>query len=344
MVDMERLVVDGWGKFVGKKDNQIVVKEKGSKLHQVVADKLRQVVITGGGSISFDAMELLAKNGVDLIVVDWRGKVTAKLSSPEMRTVSTRKEQYFAYTDERGVQLAKGYVTAKLKNQYALLGTWAKTRRDSDPSSAARLMGHRQEILGIIDSVDKIDGKDIERVRGSLIGLEGSCSNLYWKGFGEIIKDDFEFTDRSGRNAEDGVNAMLNYGYAILEGDVHRAIHFAGLDPYGGYLHADRPGKPSLVLDLMEEFRQQVVDKNVMALVQKKMVSPDDFTIKEGRCWLADHVRKTLIKKILGKLEDYVKWKNQNIRWCDLILKQARNTAKYLRKETPEYEGFYLRW
>ncbi len=343
---MDRLVVDGWGKFVGKEDNRIVVKEKGSKLHQEVAEDLRQVVITGGGSISFDALKLLGKNGVDLVVIDWKGKVTAKLSSPEMRTVSTRKEQYFAYKDERSVELAKGYVTAKMKNQYALLGTWAKTRKDTRPTEADDLMRFRRAVSDMIYSIDKdkFEGGSIEEVRDSLIGLEGKCSTFYWKGFGKIVKDDFEFEERSGRHAEDGINAMLNYGYALLEGEVHRAVHFAGLDPFGGYLHADRPGKPSLVLDLMEEFRQQVVDRKVMSMVQKGEVSSSDFDVKEGRCWLSDDVRKKLIKKILGKMEDYVKWKNKNIRWSDLILKQARNTGKFLRGETKEYECFYLRW
>lgn len=341
---MDRLVVDGWGKFVGKEDNRIVVKEKGSKLHQEVAEDLRQVVITGGGSISFDALKLLGKNGVDLVVIDWKGKVTAKLSSPEMRTVSTRKEQYFAYKDERSVELAKSYVAAKMKNQYALLGTWAKTRKDTRPTEADDLMRFRRAVSDMIDNLDDLEGKHIEDVRDSLIGLEGKCSTFYWDGFSEIIRADFEFKKRSGRNAEDGVNAMLNYGYALLEGEVHRAIHFAGLDPYGGYLHADRPGKPSLVLDLMEEFRQQVVDRKVMSMVQKGEVTPSDFKIKEGQCWLPDRIRKNLIKKILGKMEDYVKWKDRKIRWSDLILKQARNTGKYLRGETNEYEYFYLRW
>lgn len=341
---MERLVVDGWGKFVGKKDNQVVVKEKGSKLHQIVAEDLRQVVITGGGSISFDAIELLAKNGVDIVVIDWKGNVTAKLSPPEMRTVSTRKEQYFAYKDERGVHLAKKFVTAKLKNQYALLGTWAKTRKDTAPVEAEMLMSMRKSIGDLIDRVDETKGDDIEEERGTLIGIEGRASNLYWKGFSEIIKGEFEFEDRSGRNARDGVNAMLNYGYALLEGEVHRSIHFAGLDPYGGYLHADRPGKPSLVLDLMEEFRQQLVDRRIMSMIQKKQVSPSDFSIKEGRCWLSDDVRKSLIKKILQKMEDHVKWKNRNVRWCDLVLKQARDVGKYLRGETNKHTCFYLRW
>lgn len=341
---MERLVVDGWGKFIGKKDNQVVVKEKGSKLHQIVAEDLRQVVITGSGSISFDAIKLLAKNGVDIVLIDWKGDVTAKLSAPEMRTVSTRKEQYFAYKDERGVNLAKKFVMAKLKNQYALLGTWAKTRKDTEPVEAEMLISYRKSIKDLIDRVEGVKGDNIESERGTLIGLEGRGSKLYWNGFSEITKEAFGFQDRSGRNARDGVNAMLNYGYALLEGEVHRSIHFAGLDPYGGYLHADRPGKPSLVLDMMEEFRQQVVDRKVMSMIQKKEVSPSDFTVKEGRCWLPDGVRKNLIKKVLQRMEDYIKWKNRNIRWCDLVLKQAREVGKYLRGETNEYECFYLRW
>jgi CRISPR-associated protein Cas1 len=137
---------------------------------------------------------------------------------------------------------------------------------------------------------------------------------------------------------------MLNYGYGILEGEVWRAVHYAGLDPYGGFLHVDRPGRPSMVLDLMEEFRQQVVDKSVFALVAKNVITPTDFELVEGMCRLSDKARKALISEIVGKFESYVRVGDIKLRWCDLILKQTRDVAKYLRGELTKYDAFYLRW
>lgn len=341
---MERLVVDGYGKYVGKRGNQIVVKEHGKVLHYVIAEKLRQVIITGGGSIGFDTINLLAENGVDLIVIDWKGNVTARLSSPEMRTVSTRREQYYAYNDKRSCHLAKSFIRAKAKNQHAVLGTLAKTRKETNPESAELLIRMRDEISNKIPMIEQMRTSKVDDIRETIMGIEGSCSNLYWNGISSIISEDFQFKGRSGRYAPDGINAMLNYGYSVLEGEIWRAVHFAGLDPYGGFLHADRPGKPSMVLDLMEEFRQQVVDKTVFALVSKKIVSPNEFTKEEGICKMSDFARKRLITEILETFESYVRVGLEKIRWCDLFVKQARGVAKYLRKETAIYEGFYLRW
>lgn len=343
-VKMERLIVDGYGKYVGKRANQIVIKEGGKVKHYVVAEKLRQVLITGHGSIGFDAMNLLAENGVDLIVINWKGDVTARLSSPAMRTVATRKEQYYAYKDERSGHLAKNFAFAKAKNQYAFLGTLAKSRKDSAPEIAEMVMKRRDEILNQFQGFERLKDAPVDRIRETLNGLEGHCAYLYWDAIERVIPGEFGFRGRSGRYAKDGVNAMLNYGYGVLEGEVWRAVHFAGLDPYGGFLHVDRPGRPSMVLDLMEEFRQQVVDKCVIALISRRVVKESDFSIDEGLCRLSDSARKALLTEILQKLEDYVRAGSERIRWCDLILKQSRNVAKYLRKEVSAYEGFYLRW
>jgi len=341
---MERLIIDGFGKFVGKEGSQLVVKESGKVVYRTLAESLRQVIISGGGSIGFEAMSLLAEHGVDLIIFNWKGDITARLSSLEMRTVQTRKQQYYAYLDTRSGTLAKMFVWAKLKNQYALLGTFAKVRKETRPDKAEELLKNRDEINFLISTLETVLVKPIEELRETIIGLEGKSAVHYWKGFGNAIPDKFNFSERSGRHAQDVVNAMLNYGYGILEGEIWRAVHFAGLDPYGGYLHADRPGKPSMVLDLMEEFRQQVVDKSVLALLSKNMVKPSDFTVTEGLCRLSDNARKAEINEIVGKLEEYVRVGNEKVRWCDLMLSQARTVAKFLRGETSEYKPFYLRW
>jgi len=341
---LKRLVIDGFGKFVGKKSGRIVVKEKGKTLHHAKVEDLRQVVISGKGGISFDALELLGAHGVDLIVVDWKGEVTARLASREMRTVQTRREQYYAYRDERSGVLAKQFVLAKMKNQYATLGTLAKSRKDTSPDTAEKLTQKRVMVSKQIRRVEALGDKRVDAIRGILMGLEGLASNSYWNGVRKIIPEKFDFKGRSGRYATDPLNAMLNYGYALLEGEVWRGVHYAGLDPYGGFLHVDRPGRPSMVLDLMEEFRQQLIDKTVMGLVTKGSVSPSDFEMVEGMCRMGNSARKLLLKTVLGRFEKYMRYKEERQRWTDMILLQARDIAKFLRGETANYDGFYLRW
>lgn len=341
---MKRLVVDGYGLFVARKGNRIVVREKGKIKHQVVAEDVRQVVISGSGGISFDALELLSSHGIDLVVISWRGEVVARLSPPEMRTVKTRREQYYAYRDERSGYLAKQFVLAKMRNQYATLGTLAKSRKETNPEGAERLREGRWVVASYLRRVQEMEEAPVDEIREELMGLEGIASQAYWGAIAEIIPEGFGFRERSGRYAQDSVNALLNYGYAILEGEVWRGVHYAGLDPYGGFLHVDRPGRPSMVLDLMEEFRQQLVDKTVIGLVSRGEVSPEGFEMVEGVCRMSDGVRKRLLRAVLERFERYVRHRGERRRWTDIILLQARGVAKYLRGEASSYEGFYFRW
>lgn len=341
---MDRLVVDGYGKFIGRQSERIVVKEKGSIVHHANVADLRQVVISGSGGISFDAMELLASQGVDLIVVSWKGEVTARLASRDMRTVQTRREQYYAYREERSGVLAKQFVQAKMRNMYATLGTLAKTRKETSPDVAERLTEKRGAISAHITQLEELKPEPVDHIRGTLMGIEGIASAKYWEGILGTIPGEFGFSNRSGRYAEDPVNSMLNYGYALLEGEVWRGVHYAGLDPYGGFLHVDRPGRPSMVLDLMEEFRQQLVDKTVIALVSRKEVTLADFGFEEGACRMNDRVRKLLLKTVLGRFEEQLRYRDEKRRWTDTILLQARDVAAYLRGDKPSYEGFSLRW
>jgi len=190
----------------------------------------------------------------------------------------------------------------------------------------------------------EIEEQPIDSVRGKIMAVEAVASKSYWTAVSKVIPDELGFEGRSGRGAGDPVNAMLNYGYSILEGEVWRGVHYAGLDPFGGFLHVDRPGRPSLVLDLMEEFRQQLVDKVVIGLTTKRTASPEDFTFEGGKCFLGETLRRGLVVKILEKFERYQWYEGRRRRWCDIVHLQAVKVAKYLRGETPRYEGFYLRW
>ena len=341
---MKRLIVDGYGKFIRRTGDQILVTENGQVKHRVLAEDLRQVVISGRGGISFDAMELLSEHGVDLIVVDWRGEVTCRLSSSLMRTVQTRRQQYAAFEDSRSGHLAREFIRAKIKNQYAVLGTLAKVRNVASPEVAEALMRSRENVSDQVGLLEAVPISPISLTRGTIMGLEGNASRIYWEGISRVVPAEYGFPGRTGRYATDPVNSMLNYGYALLEGEVWRAVHFAGLDPYGGFLHVDRPGKASMVLDLMEEFRQQTVDKAVVALITKGAIKAGEFSMEEGVCKLGGAARRRLVEELEGGFEEYVRHRDVKVRWTDLILGQAVEVAKFLRGELKEYEGFYLRW
>jgi len=338
-----RLVIDGFGKFLGRKGETIVVKEDRKIVARLQPQELEQVIISGKGTISTDALRLLAEHGVDVLIVDFRGEILAILMPPMMRTVSTRREQYLAYKDKRGVKIAKEFVKAKIKNQKAILYTLAKRRVDTQPELAEKLYSAAKELEELSEKVRVIEGKNIEEVREILFNLEGRAAQHYWEAVGGLLRD-LGFKERSGRYATDPVNSMLNYGYGILMGEIWRAVHYAGLDPYGGFLHADKPGKPSLVLDLMEEFRPHVVDRFVIKLVTRKIVSPEDFEIVDGVCQMKENTRRLFLQEFLSDLSSNVRLEENKSSWSNVMLHQARQLAKFLRGERTTYDGFIQYW
>lgn len=338
-----RLVIDGFGKFLGQKGETIVVRENGKTVARLQPRELEQVIISGKGAVSMDALRLLAEHGVDVLIVDFRGEVLAILMSPMMKTVSTRREQYLAYEDERGVKVGKGFVIAKIKNQRAILYTLAKRRVDTQPEIAGKFYSAAKELEGLLEKVVMVEGGNIEEIREVLLNLEGRAAQHYWGAIAEILRP-LGFSGRGGRYATDPANSMLNYGYGILMGEVWRAVHYAGLDPYGGFLHADKPGKPSLVLDLMEEFRPHVVDRFVIKLASRRMVLQEGFEMVDGVCQMKDNTRRLFLQEFLSDLSSGVRLGQSKLSWSDAMLQQARRLAKFLRGECTTYEGFTQYW
>ena len=344
-----RLVIDGFGKFVGKENDLIVVKERGKILKKVKPDELRQVVFCGKASISTDAISLLLKNSVDVVFLSKSGDVAGRLTHPFVGTAKTRREQYLAYNDWRSVYLAKEFVSAKIRNQAAVLGNLAKSRRDSDSALAEELRLSRSEILSVLDEVSEIDGERIDDVREEVLGLEGKASKAYWGAIALIIPGEYRFTGRRGlmpgqtRYAQDSVNASLNYGYAILHSECVRAVELAGLDVYAGFLHADRAGRTSLALDLMEEFRQQIVDRAVLRLISRRQLKPD-CDVVNFVCVLSEEQRKVLLSEILERLDTKTQFEGRSYRYSAIILNQARKIASFLRGERRSYSGFWQHW
>ena len=170
-----------------------------------------------------------------------------------------------------------------------------------------------------------------------ILSSEGRAAQNYWQVIKKILPDELEFPGRKTQGAQDLVNSLLNYGYGILYSQVSSAILRAGLDLYAGFLHADRPGKPSLTLDLIEEFRQTIVDKTIIGLLNQGV----KFEVEDGR--IAEDDRKKLADKILDRLKSKERYEGKKYRLEVIIQKQARKLASYL-KGNREYDSFVSGW
>lgn len=337
--DTSQVVLSGFGMFLSKKSERLLVRQNKTVIYEFPFFRLSEVVVASRGvTVSSDVIEEVCQRGIRLSFLTNSGKPYAMLSSPMLTaTVISRREQLAALDDERGAAFAKSIVLGKLTNQERLLRYFGKYLKQADPERFTRVDRLADQIADLRPAVQRVAGVRIDDVRDSLMGYEGSAGRLYWDGVKEIIGQRTEFMGREHRGATDRVNALLNYGYGILYSQVWGAVLNAGLEPFAGFLHVDRPGKPSLVLDLVEEFRQPVVDRTVIAHLNLG----EAVTLKDGM--LDEETRSRYAAKILERLESSETVKGKKYQIKSIIQMQARNLCTFLRREG-EYRPFTFKW
>jgi len=363
---METLVLTDFGLYLGKHSERLSVRKNGKTLSEHPLMDLEQVLIASPGiSLSSDLVAECVERGIPITFLDFSGKPYAKITSPALTaTVKTRREQLMAYQDGRGVEAARRFAGGKLKNQVNLLRYFGKYRKQRQPAVFQDLERITGEIQGLAKELAGIEAPNIDEARAALLNLEGRAGALYWEGVQQILPQGV-FSGRKHRGATDEVNALLNYGYGILYSQVWTALTLAGLEPFGGFLHVDRPGKPSLVLDFIEEFRQPVVDRTVIALLNKgfalewerpheeelaaqhrafpapAMEVEESAPVEQRR--LAPVTRKAFASKVLERLEDVEIYEGKRHKLKNILQMQARHLATFLRREG-DYRPFVTRW
>lgn len=349
MAIVQHLMVEEYGAYVGKHSQRIQVRKKGKTLVQAPLLHLESVTIANQAvSISASAVRECTERGIPIHFISGTGNPYASLYSAGLTgTVATRRAQLLAYDRVQAVLICLEFGGGKLQNQANLLKYMAKYRKDKDPDLYQELQRRAAEIRDCLIALDGIRHYPevqsgmvhIEDLRAEIMGDEGQAARVYWGAIQQVLPEQYAFEKREGRGAQDPINSALNYGYGILYGEVERALVLAGLDPYGGFLHADRPGKPSLTLDFIEEFRQPVVDRTVVGMANRKMaIDLDD------RGLLTKSTRRTLAEKVLERLESPARYEGKRFPLRIVIQKQARHLATYLRGERFEYQPFVMKW
>ncbi|HEV2499337.1 MAG TPA: CRISPR-associated endonuclease Cas1 [Terriglobia bacterium] len=344
--DLAQVIVSGFGVYLGKRSERLqvkisgkVAKDENGSAYEFPFFRISEVVIASRGvSISSDLIEEFSERGIRLCFLDRGGKPYAMLTSPTLTaTVESRREQLRAFDDARGLEFARAMVRGKIRNQRHLLLYCGKYLKQANPERYDALAGLARQLRQLELQARKVQGATVSEKRQELLGIEGVAGRLYWQGFKLIVEDKAEFMGREHRGAEDPLNALLNYGYGILYGHMWGAITHAGLEPFAGFLHVDRPGKPSLILDLVEEFRQPVVDRTVIAFVNLSQ----KIEMKEGL--LDEDTRRAIAEKVLERLASTEPYRGQHYQIRSIIQMQARALVSFLRGKAP-YKPFSFRW
>jgi CRISPR-associated protein Cas1 len=329
------------GSFVGKRSEHLIIKKDGQELSRVPMHAVRQVVVVGNVQVSTQALETLVANDISVAYVSGHGRFLGAFVPAPTKNVSLREAQFRQFADPAVcLDLAKAVVRAKLSNQRTLLMRslrGAEEARGSDEPAARGLWS----LLRSLDDVASLD---------SLLGIEGQGAALYFGEFSRFLKQPptgpkFDFTSRNRRPPRDPVNALLSFAYALLTKDCFAAVCTVGFDPYKGFFHQGRHGKPSLALDLMEEFRTVIADSVVLTLINNELLTPADFLIWREACQLTESGRKRFFMAYEQRKATVVTHPVYGYRmsYARMVEVQARMLAAYVRGEIPRYSGFTVR-
>lgn len=323
--------------FIGKTDERLTVRADKKTLQDIPLIKLDGVVIMGRATVSPAVVVELLERKIPLSFLTSIGRYLGRLEPELNKNIFVRSAQWKAVApSEQASHLVGGFVRGKLKNYR---NTLLRGQRECSELDFQKALTQLEQAIAPIDKTASID---------SLRGLEGSGSAAYFGSFNHLIRaDGFLFEARRRRPPTDPVNALLSLGYALLRHDIQSAVNLVGFDPYLGYLHTQRYGRPSLALDLMEEFRPLVVDAVVLSSLNRRAIALQDFATEplSGAVSLTPEGLRTFLRLYEQKKQS--KFKHPVLQtqctYQESFEIQARLLAKYLMGETDKYPPLVLK-
>jgi len=339
---LNTLFVMTQGAYLARDSDSLLVRvEKQTRLRVPILS-LSGVVCFGRSLISPGALDLCGANGVAVSLLTEQGRFVARMEGRAGGNILLRREQYRATEDPaRAAAFASAIVGAKIANSRAVLLRSARDRPEGAPAQALRAAAD--------DLENTLKRLKPEATLADIRGAEGHAAHAYFAAFDHLIstqKEDFPFRGRNRRPPLDNVNAMLSFVYTLLAHEAASALASAGLDPAAGFLHRDRPGRPSLALDLLEEFRACLADRLVLSLINLRQVQGKGFTRAETGAVTMDEVtRKTILTVWQKRRMEQIQhpFLNEVIPVGMLFHAQALLLARRLRGDLDAYPPFFWR-
>ena len=332
------LYVQAAGTRVGKTGDELTVQPREGERQMVRIGQTSQVALFGQVQISTQAIQAALGRAIPIAYFTsggWFYGMTVGLSH---KNVELRRLQFRAAEDAAlSLSLAKKFVIAKILNSRTLL------RRNGEDVP-----------VQTIDMMRALaDDAATCTAAASLLGIEGTAARVYFQSFSRMLKRHdgdgdglaFDFAGRNRRPARDPVNALLSLAYAVLAKDLTVVTQAVGFDPFLGFYHRPRYGRPALALDLMEEFRPIISDSIVLTAINTGVVQPDDFISRAGAVSLKEHGRTRFLRLYERRMDELVTHPIFGYRICyrRVLEVQARLLARFLAGEIPEYPGFQTR-
>ena len=336
---LNTLFVTTQGAYLGKDGETVAVKIEQKTVLRIPIHTLDGIVCFGSVGCSPYLMGFCAEKDVAISFLTEYGKFLAMVKGPVSGNVLLRRKQFrMADKPDVSAQVAGFVLTGKLANCRTVLERCLRDHSEKMDQPSIKKVSNRLSMY-IRKELQK-DNLD------SLRGIEGDAAHQYFSIFNELIfqqKEAFTFSGRNRRPPTDRVNCLLSFVYTLLVHDVRSALESVGLDPSVGFLHRDRPGRPSLALDMMEEFRPFLADRLVLSMINRGQVKPDGFTIKEsGAVHMDDDTRKTVLTTYQKRKQESLvhPFLNEKIQIGTLFFIQALLLARFIRGDLDGYPPF----
>lgn len=318
----------------------VLIKVDNEIKFRVPVHNLEGIVCFGFAGASPGLMHLCCERGVALSFFTEYGKFMGRVSGKISGNILLRRTQYrWTENDDITVRLAKRFITAKIINSRAVLH---RAVRDHPQAVDAKLLTDSMKSLAsMVKQLDRAGNLSVIR------GVEGQAANLYFSAFNQLIlnqKNAFRMTGRNRRPPLDKINALLSFLYTLLTHEVGAALESIGLDPQAGFLHRDRPGRPSLALDVMEELRPHFADRLAVTLINRNQIDSDGFVTKEnGAVVMDDKTRKeVLVAWQKRKQEEIIHpYLGEKVSLGLVPYIQAMLLARHIRGDIEDYPPFF---
>lgn len=325
--------------YLSKDGLNVVVSVNQKEVFRIPAINIEGIVTFGYMGASPGVMRLCSENGISLTFLSPHGRFVSRVQGAIHGNVLLRKSQYALSDDvEWSLHVAKLMIAGKIQNYRSILRRYARDYGESQEiDEAVRVLDANKH--HVLQAGDKT----------KLMGNEGMASNAYFEVLPKLIlhqKEGFPFSGRNRRPPKDAVNAMLSLAYTLIANDITAALETVGLDPYVGFLHSLRPGRSSLALDMMEEFRAYLGDRFVLSLINKRQISPKDFLYQgDNGVVLTDNGRKVFITAWQTRKRDIIThpYLNEKVEVGLLPYVQAMMLARYIRKDIDDYPVFLIK-
>lgn len=325
--------------YISKDGLNIVVSVQQKEIFRIPVLNIEQIITFGYIGASPGLMKLCADHNVALTFLSPNGRFICRSQGPTKGNVLLRKAQYtLSDNQDYSLHLCKMFIAGKIQNYRNILQRSIRDNGDNVAieSSIASLKRYKELTL----RADNIN---------SIRGFEGEAAMCYFSVFSNLIlwqKRDFKFIGRNRRPPKDPINTMLSFVYTLICNDVTAALETVGLDPYVGFMHTLRPGRPSLSLDLMEELRAYLGDRLVLSLINRKQITINDFNKQSDEAIiLTEKGRKTILTAWQSRKKEQIvhPYLNEKINIGLLPYAQALLLARYIRKDLDDYPVFLIK-